>query len=82
MTLQVKPRFIAPEMTTDEELASGLSLKEDKSNKNQPSGYAGLDAVGKILSSQLPTIYETSEVIDGGTPSTVYLSESIDGGAP
>jgi hypothetical protein len=30
-----------------------LNLKEDKSNKGQPNGYASLDQYGKVLSSQL-----------------------------
>jgi len=82
MPIDIKSKFIDQEMATDEELNAGLLLKENVSNKNQPSGYAGLDAEGKILSSQLPEIFETSEVIEGGTPSSVYLSENIDGGTP
>jgi hypothetical protein len=82
MTLKVNPKFISQDMTTDSELADGLSLKQDKSEKNQPSGYAGLDATGKVLSSQLPEIFETSQVIDGGQPSSLYVTENIDGGNP
>jgi len=82
MPIDIKGKFIDPEMTTDSELEAGLSLKENVSNKNQPSGYAGLDAQGKIISSQLPEIFQTSEVIEGGSPSSIYLSENIDGGTP
>jgi hypothetical protein len=32
-----------------------LDLKEDKSNKGQPNGYAGLDSNGKVPTTQLPT---------------------------
>lgn len=82
MPIDIKPKFIDSGMTTDEELSSGLALKESLSNKNQPNGYAGLDAQGKILSIQLPAMSETVEVIDGGNPSSIYLTESIDGGNP
>lgn len=56
------------------------SLKQSISEKNQPNGYAGLDSSGKIPQNILPLIYETSEVIDGGNPSSIYLTEEIDGG--
>jgi hypothetical protein len=82
MPIDIRSKFINPEMTTDQELEDGLSLKQDKSEKNQPSGYAGLDATGKVLSSQLPEIFETSQVIDGGQPSSLYVTENIDGGTP
>lgn len=78
MSLTIKPKFISQDMTTDIE----LSEKQSLSGKNQPNGYAGLDAQGKILSSQLPALSDTVEVIDGGNPSSLYLTESIDGGNP
>lgn len=82
MPIDIKGKFIDSEMATDLELDAGLSSKENISNKNQPGGYAGLDAQGKILSAQLPALSETLEVIDGGNPSSLYLTESIDGGTP
>ena len=33
-----------------------LGNKEDKSNKNQNNGYAGLDNTGKILANQIPVL--------------------------
>ena len=37
---------------------NGLALKEDIANKNQPNGYAGLDASGRILDVLLPFLFE------------------------
>ena len=82
MPIDIRSKFINPEMTTDQELEDGLSLKQSLSEKNQANGYAGLDASGKVLSSQLPEIFETSQVIDGGQPSSLYVTENIDGGTP
>lgn len=33
---------------------AALNEKEDKANKNQPNGYAGLDSLGKINNAILP----------------------------
>lgn len=41
-----------------------VSGKEDKANKNQPNGYAGLDGAGKIYNSQLP-VFNSDNVAEG-----------------
>ena len=82
MPIDIKSKFIDPEMATDLELENGLSLKQSLSAKNQPGGYAGLDAQGKILLSQIPLMLDSTELIDGGGPASVYLSQNIDGGTP
>jgi len=81
MPIDIKSKFIDSEMATDAELASGLSLKENKSEKNQPNGYAGLNATGLIPSELLPSAFE-NQTIDGGNPMSTYEFETIDGGAP
>ena len=60
-----------------------LDLKEDKANKNQPNGYAGLGSDGKVLSSQLPSYID--DIVEypnkaafptTGNSSTIYVDLS------
>lgn len=47
---------------------NGLEPKENKAEKNIPNGYAGLDAGGKILTSQLPnSVMEYKGVYNAAT---------------
>ncbi|WP_119792028.1 SGNH/GDSL hydrolase family protein [Flavobacterium anhuiense] len=48
--------------------------KEDKANKNQPNGYAGLDSSGRVLSSLLPSYVD--DVLEGYLQSNVFYLES------
>lgn len=81
MSLQIKPKFIDDQMTTDQELADGLASKQSLSEKNQPSGYAGLDATGKVPMALLPSdIGSSVGSVDGGSPTSQYLTENLDGG--
>jgi len=74
----IKKKFISGEMTTDDE----LTLKQSLAEKNQPNGYAGLNASGKIPEGLLPIANpsESLGTIEGGTPTSIYLTESLDGG--
>lgn len=81
MPIDIKGKFINPEMTTDEELAEGLSHKQSLSEKNQANGYAGLDATGKVPMALLPSELGSSVgSVDGGSPTSQYLTENLDGG--
>lgn len=71
-------RYLDSGLATDAEIAQKQSI----SAKNQPLGYAGLDAQGKIFPAQLPPLSDTVEVIEGGSPTSIYLTENIDGGNP
>ncbi|WP_295093801.1 hypothetical protein [uncultured Flavobacterium sp.] len=51
-----------------------VSGKEDKANKNQPNGYAGLDSFGRVYSSQLPSYVD--DVLEGYLQSNVFYVES------
>ena len=60
-----------------------LDPKEDKANKNQPNGYAGLGSDGKVLSSQLPSYVD--DIVEYpnkaafptiGNSSTIYVDLS------
>lgn len=81
MPLDIRGKFIDPEMTTDAELAEGLALKQSLSEKNQPSGYAGLDVTGKVPMALLPSeLGSSAGTVDGGSPTSQYLTENLDGG--
>lgn len=81
MPIDIRSKFINPEMTTDQELEDGLSLKQSLSEKNQANGYAGLDALGKVPMALLPSdLGSSAGTVDGGTPTSQYLTENLDGG--
>ncbi len=72
MGKKIKAKNIDSEMTTDIELSQAIASKQDMlgftpenvANKNQPSGYAGLDSSGKVLPSLLPTSSESASVVE------------------
>lgn len=55
-------------------LVSALSLKEDKSNKNIASGYAGLDSSGKLFANQIPAIAVTDTFVVNSQAAMLVLS--------
>ncbi|WP_207426003.1 hypothetical protein [Pedobacter sp. SYSU D00535] len=46
-----------------------VTVKEDKTNKNQPNGYAGLDSAGKVAAEQLPSYVD--DIVEVATQSAL-----------
>lgn len=53
---------------------TALDLKENKSEKNQINGYAGLDGSGKIFSNQLPSLAITDTFVVNSQAAMLALS--------
>lgn len=60
-----------------ERLKTAFNLKQNKSEKNQPNGYAGLDADGKILENAIPSKGITSTYPVGSVSDMLNLKNTL-----
>lgn len=61
--LTVADPIVNSDATTKLYVDTGLVLKQNLSDKNQPNGYAGLDVDGKIISTLLPSLVITETFV-------------------